>query len=183
MRWNSQDSAGRSRFRAGYCWRPQRSNAPKLYIFGAKWRADFVLTQVIRLGLLPQAKLRDTAFSVGTDFPDTLPKVLGFSPPFFHIKLKNKAHRLLAGFVLPMDNSWRILCWPYTLRTSVTWQWLSVKAGSSVANLFSSFAMLCWRKQPPASLHWIFPKWKRLGVGAWGCSRFSIAGRAPTIFN
>src|SRR5450759_656888 len=76
---------------------PQRSNALKLYIFGSKWLEDSVLTEVIRLGLLPKANLRDTALSVGTHSPDTLPKVLGFIPSFFHIKLKNKAHRLWQG--------------------------------------------------------------------------------------
>jgi anti-anti-sigma regulatory factor len=40
----------------------------------------------------------------GTHYPHTLPKVLGSSPPFFHIKLKNKANRLLAGFVHSRDS-------------------------------------------------------------------------------
>ncbi|MFI5103153.1 MAG: hypothetical protein ACHP9V_07275, partial [Terriglobales bacterium] len=35
-----------------------------------------------------------------THFPDTLAKIPGSGPPFFYIKLKNKTHRLLAGFVL-----------------------------------------------------------------------------------
>jgi hypothetical protein len=64
---------------------PQRSNAIKLYIFGGKWLQFSVLTEVIR---------------AGTHFPDTLPKILGFGSPFFRVKLKNKARRLLAGFLL-----------------------------------------------------------------------------------
>src|SRR5271157_3939155 len=64
---------------------PQRSNAPKLYIFRCKWPEDFVLTEVIRLG---------------TFFPDPLRRIRGLSPSISCIELKNKAHRLLAGFLL-----------------------------------------------------------------------------------
>jgi hypothetical protein len=68
---------------------PQRSNAPKLYLFVAKWLEDSVLTGVMRLGI---------------HFPAALPKVPGFRPTLFHIKLKHKAHHLLAGFVHSRDS-------------------------------------------------------------------------------
>jgi anti-anti-sigma regulatory factor len=48
-----------------------------------------MLTKVIQLGI---------------HYSDSLPKIPGFRPPFFRIRLKNKVHRLLAGFVLSVIN-------------------------------------------------------------------------------
>src|ERR1019366_10367864 len=68
----------------GHAEQPQRSNAPKLYIFAANWVQDSPLTEVI---------------GSGTDFPYTVPKIPGLRPPFFCIQLKNNNNRLLARFL------------------------------------------------------------------------------------
>jgi hypothetical protein len=57
----------------------------KLYIFGCKWLEDSVLTAVI----CPRI-----------DYPDTLPKMLGFRDWFCCIELKTKGDLLLAAILL-----------------------------------------------------------------------------------
>jgi anti-anti-sigma regulatory factor len=90
MRWNSQDmqadqaQAGHA-LEQGTAEQPQRSNAPRFYIFEAKWPTDSRLTEVIRPRTL---------------FLETQPKIPGIGAPFFCIQLKNKACWYLAGSLL-----------------------------------------------------------------------------------